>query len=103
MGILVGAGIALLFRRGPRGSRPIGTVVRGAGVGAAYAGRYGRKGVRWAADRGEELWDRVPRDEIAAQVGEYLESAREAISDTVSQELAELRKAVRRRRKRLGV
>lgn len=103
MGILVGAGIALLFRRGPRGSRPIGTVVRGAGAGAAYAGRYGRKGLRWAADRGEELWDRVPRDEIAEQVGDYLESARETISDTVSEELAELRKAVRRQRKRLGV
>lgn len=103
LGILVGAGVALLFRRGPRGRRPIGTVVKGAGVGAAYAGRYGQKGLRWAADRGGELWDRVPTDEISEQVGEYLEAARDTISDAVSEELSDLRKAVRRQRKRLGI
>lgn len=103
LGILVGAGVALLFRRGPRGSRPIGAVLKGAGVGAGYAGRYGRKGMRWAADRGGELWDRVPTEEMSEQVGEYLEAARDTISDAVTEELNDLRKAVRRQRKRLGI
>ncbi|MBK5189581.1 MAG: hypothetical protein JJD97_15160, partial [Gemmatimonadaceae bacterium] len=62
-----------------------------------------RRGAKWAASRGEEMWDRIPFDDIGESISEYVQSAREAIDDTVSHELNDLRKAVRRRRKRLGI
>ena len=113
MGVAIGTAATYLLRRGPRG-RPIATVVSAAGRGASVAGRHGARGARWAGgqaargagwlgDRGGQMWDRVPREEIAEEVGDYLTSAREAINDTVAHELADLRKAIRRQRKRLGV
>jgi hypothetical protein len=82
-------------------------VVDGIGRGATWAGqraaRMSRKGARWAAQRGEDLWDRIPRDEIRHQVSDYLGRAREAIDDAVESELHDLRRAIRRQRKRLGV
>jgi hypothetical protein len=105
LGLVVGAGVTLLLRRGPRGKRPIAHAVRLAGSGATVAGRYGARGARWAADRGEEVWDRVsPELETAAEhVGEYLDSARDSIDEAVRREVRDLRKAIRRQRKRLGV
>ena len=103
LGVLIGAGTALLLRSGPKGRRPIARVASAAGTGAVYAGRYGKRGAQWAARRGGELWDRIPFEDIGEQVGEYLESAREAIDEAVSEELADLRKAIRRRRKKLGL
>jgi len=103
IGLFVGVGATALLRRGPRGHRPIGPIVRGAGRGAMWAGKQGARGARWAADRGEELWDRVPTEEIQERMQEYLESARDSIGEVVETELRDLRKAIRRRRKQLGV
>ena len=61
------------------------------------------RALQWARDRGEELWDRVPTEEIVEEVGDYLANARDAINDAVQQELRDLRKAVKRRRKALGI
>ncbi len=113
LGLAVGAGVALLFRTGPKG-RPIRGLMSAAGSGASLAGKYGGRGARWAgrqagdgagwvSDRAGALWDQLPREEIAENVGEYLESARETINDAVSRELGDLRKAMRRQRKRLGI
>jgi hypothetical protein len=81
--------------------------MRGIGVGASWAGRraakIGSKSARWAANRGEEMWDRIPRDEIRDHVSDYMTRARDAIDDAVASELKDLRRAVRRQRKRLGV
>ena len=115
----------MLFRRGPRGSRPIVPLLKAAGKGARMAGMAGMAGAHWAAphvgrgarwagqraasgagwvaDRGSDLWDRVPVEDIQEQVGDYLESARNAIAETVESELQDLRKAIRRQRKKLGV
>src|SRR5688572_5323582 len=103
IGLFIGVGATAMLRRGPRGHRPIGPIVRGAGRGAMWAGKQGARGARWAAERGEELWDRVPTDEIQERMQEYLESARDSIGEVVEQELRDLRKAIRRRRKQLGV
>lgn len=105
LGLVVGAGVTLLLRRGPRGNRPLGHVVRLAGSGATVAGRYGARGARWAADRGGELWEQVqPELETAAEhVSDYMDAARERIDDVVRRETRDLRKAIRRQRKRLGV
>ena len=107
LGAMIGAGAALMLRRGPSGRRPISPMARAAGdaaVGAArWANRRGRRGVRWAAERGSELWDRVPVDAVREEIGDALEAAREAVADVVESELRDLRKAIRKQRKRLGV
>ena len=114
-----------MVRRGPSGSRPIRPLLRAAGKGARYAGIAGLEGARWAGDRaargarwagpraaegvryaaerGEELIDRIPIDDITEQVRDYVDTARDAINDVVKNELNDLRKAVRRQRKRIGV
>lgn len=107
LGLVIGVGTTLLVRRGPGGRRPVSPVLRGAALGARWAGagaaRLGARGAAWARDTGEELWDRVPRDEIREHVRDYLGKAQEAIDDVVEHELRDLRRALRRQRKRLGI
>jgi hypothetical protein len=100
---VAGAGLALLFRRGSRRRRPSESLARVASAGAAAAERAGARGARWARHRGEELFDSIPFDDIGEQLGDYVQSARETIDETVSHELNDLRKAIRRQRKRLGI
>ena len=100
---MIGAGAALLLRRGPSGRRPISPVARAAGDAARWAGKRGRHGARWAAKYGSELWDRVPVDAMRAEIGDALDTAREAVADVVEHELRDFRKALRRQRKRLGI
>jgi hypothetical protein len=99
VGLAIGAGTTLLLRRGPGGKRPIGPAWRMARASARMAGR----GARFAWDRGVDAWDRVPREEIAEHVREYVDSARETIDNLVQHELKDLRRAIRRRRKELGL
>ena len=107
LGAMIGAGAALMLRRGPSGRRPLSPIARAAGgaaVGAArWANKRGRRGARWAATRGADLWDRVPVDTIRDEIGDALDSARETVANVVESELRDLRKAIRRQRKRLGV
>ena len=95
--------MTMLFRRGPRGYRPIGPMMRVTGRGLRTAGIASAKGAKWLGERGEELWDRIPRDEIVDRLEGYLDTAREAIDDAVSHEVSDLRKAIRRRRRKLGL
>ncbi len=99
MGLAIGAGTTLLLRRGPSGRRPIGPAWKAARAGARLAGR----GARVAWDHGAEAWDRIPREEIGEKVREYFDSARESIDEYVEHELQDLRKAIRRQRKKLGI
>jgi hypothetical protein len=107
IGVAIGVGTTLLVRRGPSGRRPMSPILRGAATGAKWAGlgaaRLGARGASWARDAGEELWERIPRDEIREHVRDYVGKAQEAIDDVVETELRDLRKAVRRQRKRLGI
>ena len=107
LGATLGAGITLMLRRGPSGQRPVSPIVRHIGKGAGWAGKramkLGTKSARWAAERGEDVWDRIPRDDIREHVSDYMTRAREAIDDAVASELNDLRRALRRQRKRLGV
>lgn len=104
---MIGAGAALLLRRGPSGRRPLAPLALAAGGAAAdaarWAGKRGRRGARWAAKRGGQLWDHVPVDAVREEIGDAIDSAREAVADVVESELRDLRKAIRRQRKRLGV
>jgi hypothetical protein len=71
--------------------------------GARWAGPRAQRGFRTAVDRGEELVDRIPVDEVVEQVRDYVDTARGAINEVVKDELNDLRKAVRRQRKRIGI
>jgi hypothetical protein len=71
--------------------------------GARWAAPHAKRGFRTAVDRGGELVDRIPVDDVVEQVRDYVDSARGAINDVVQDELNDLRKAVRRQRKRIGI
>lgn len=106
-----GRGAALAGLAGAEGARWAGN--RGL-EGAKWAGERAMEGARWAApraqrgfrsavDRGEELVERIPVDDAVEQVRDYVDTARGAINDVVKDELNDLRKAVRRQRKRIGI
>lgn len=125
IGAAVGAGITLLVRRGPSGRRPVGPLLGYAGRGAALAGIAGLEGAKWAGgraaegarwaaprarrgfntavERGGDLIERIPVDDMIEQVRDYADTARDAINNVVKDELDDLRKAVRRQRKRIGI
>jgi hypothetical protein len=71
--------------------------------GARWAAKKSARGYRAARDRGEDLVEAIPVDDIADSVREYVDGAREAINDVVRSEMNDLRKAVRRQRKRIGI
>ena len=71
--------------------------------GARWAAKRGASGYRAARDRGSELIDDLPIDDVVDSVREYVDTAREAINDVVRDEMTDLRKAVRRQRKRIGI
>ena len=71
--------------------------------GARWAGKRTAHGYRVARERGEELIDDLPIDDVSESVREYVDSAREAINNVVREEMSDLRKAVRRQRKRIGI
>jgi gas vesicle protein len=89
IGIAVGAAAALLVSAAF--DRPEPHPVR---VAMRQSGRMARRGGRAAA--------RLP-GAAQKQIGAYLESARSAITDTVESELKDLRRSIRRRRRRLGL
>jgi hypothetical protein len=108
---VAGRGARLAGMAGVQGVRWAG---ERAAPGARWAAEQGREGARWAGertsrgyraarDRGAELVDDLPLDDVADSVREYVDSAREAINDVVREELTDLRKAVRRQRKRIGI
>lgn len=78
-----------------------------AGVsGAMAAGRTASRGARGAqrgVARGVEWAEELPLDEIGGQMRDYFEAAKGAIEDTVSGELQDLRKSIRRKRRQFGI
>jgi hypothetical protein len=99
LGAAIGASTTLLLRRGPSGRRPIGPAWRAARSGA----RLARRGARVALEQGADIWERVPREAIEERVRDYFDSARDTIDHLVESELKDLRRAIRRRRKKLGI
>jgi gas vesicle protein len=106
-----GRGAALAGMAGLQGAR---WASERAAPGARWAAERGRDGARWAGDRAArgyrvardrsaEMIDDLPLDDMADSVREYVDNAREAINDVVQQEMSDLRKAVRRQRKRIGI
>ena len=103
IGAAIGATATLLLRRGPSGSRPVTPVLRGAKWAGRGAMAASAAGARWAREHGGELIDQIPADRIEREVRETVGEARERINGLVRHELRDLRKAIRRQRRRLGV
>jgi hypothetical protein len=61
------------------------------------------KGARRGMKRGRELIDEIPMEEFGEELRHYLDAAKGAIEDTIKDELHDLRKTMRRRRKRMGI
>jgi len=61
------------------------------------------RGAQWARSRGGEMLDRIPLDDMEESVRDTVGEARERIDGFVRSELADLRRALRKQRKRLGV
>jgi hypothetical protein len=62
-----------------------------------------QRGASWARSRGEDMLDRIPMEDIEESVRDSVNEARERIDGFVRSELGDLRKALRKQRKRLGV
>jgi gas vesicle protein len=103
IGAAIGATATLLLRRGPSGDRPGAPLARGARWAGAAALKHGAAGAGWAKSRGGELLERIPTDQIEHDVRESFSDARDRIDSFVQAEIKDLRTALRRQRKRLGV
>lgn len=90
IGVAIGVGTTLLLRSGPSGHSPAFAVVRGAG----RAGRH----LLPEQSRTDKMRRLVKR-----QVAGYAEAARAQVDDLAAEELRALRRAIRRRRKQLGI
>lgn len=87
-----------------RGAKWAGSkALRGGAIGAGWAREHGSELLERGLERGGELIDRIPADEIEEHVRETVSEARDRIDGFVRAELSDLRKTLRRQRKRLGV
>ncbi|HEX6632231.1 MAG TPA: YtxH domain-containing protein [Gemmatimonadaceae bacterium] len=90
IGVAVGAGAALLISASMP-HRPPPTPMR----------RAWRKGAKVVRKQG--VMGLVAPEALRDQVKDYLDSARDTVTDTVESELKDLRRAIRRQRRRLGL
>jgi hypothetical protein len=105
LGAVIGAGTTLLLRRPPRRRFALADlpgVPRGVKL-AANAARAGGRGARWLRGRGEDLVERTGDLHVDRALRGYMASARKRIDAAVSSEVNDLRKALRRQRRRLGI
>lgn len=110
LGGVIGAAAGFLLRPRPRPRGVLGKIDI-ASERAAKRARHVRKQVgrqaadsaSWMRDRGDALAEHLSPDEVSGQVKKYLGEARDRISDAVEDELRDLRRAIRRRRRKLGV
>lgn len=72
-------------------------------VAARGAMKAGRRAAGRAQDAGEALVERVGDFPARKVIGRMMKSARRAIDETVAAEVQDLRRALRRRRRRLGL
>jgi len=92
IGAVIGASATLLLRRPQRVPTHRELALRSLKRGRKSMGA-GAHGAAGAIDPAA----------LRGQVGEFLESAREAINDAVEHELRDLRRSIRRQRRKLGV
>ncbi len=110
--IAITAGIAIALMMRPK-RHPLQTRALKARKRVMRAGEHGMdrardlqkmamKRARKGINRGMHFLEDLPIDDIGDQLQDYLDSAKEAIEDTITGELHDLQKTIRRRRKRMG-
>lgn len=107
----MGVAATLILRRGPGGRSPLHSGAHAAGRGVRLAGVAGAAGAELARRRLTGRRRRGPARYLEAldpgamgeQLRDYLDAAKGAIEDTVSGELRDLQKSLRRRRRQLGL
>ena len=101
------AGFLLRPRPRPRGVLAALEMAPGrTGRGARQVRKLGKRaagGAEWVRERGADVAGALSPDEVKDHLREYLGEARERITDAVEEELRDLRRAIRRRRRKLGV
>lgn len=102
IGLTVGVGATLLLRRAPSARRWPSAAMRLALAGAGRHAARARLGARRMRRSGAFL-DASPMEEARERIASYMGRAREAIDDAVESELRDLRKSIRRHRKRIGI
>jgi hypothetical protein len=110
LGAAIGAGATLLVRAmTPRRKRvrlPAAIAMMGGrelASGAKTARKAGRRGSEWVREQAESVADGLAPRKLERQLHRYLRNARRTIDDTVASELHDLRRALRRQRRRLGL
>ncbi len=106
LGAAIGAGATLLVRAVTPRKRSFALPAAKALMHprmARRAVRAGEKSARWVRERGETLVNPRTHRAVERQLRGYLRTAQKAIDRTVTSELRDLRKALRRQRRRLGV
>jgi hypothetical protein len=101
VGVLAGAGIALLVRQSRGKRRRVDRALDR--LPSPRGRRRGGRRDRHAAERAATLLGRLPLEGVGEALGAQLAAARAAIDEVVAEEVKDLRKAIRQQRKRLGV
>jgi len=106
LGAAIGAAAGFVLRPRPRRSRLVRAVERAERVGrdaGKSAGRVRQRVGRQASDGAEWVRDHMSPSDARSELSRYMGEARERISDAVEEELRDLRRAIRRQRRKLGV
>ena len=105
LGVAVGAGLMMLVSGGRKSGSTLRRLRRKpmARVAAMAAGKAGREGARWAARRAREMADAVDPEGLRDQLGDYVSAARDQIDHAVATEVRDLKRAIRRQRRKLGI
>lgn len=110
LGGVIGAAAGFLLRPRPRPRGVLASLDAASGRAAKGArrvrkqvGRQATEGASWLRHRGDDIAEHLSPDDVSSQVRKYLGEARDRISDAVEDELRDLRRAIRRRRRKLGV
>lgn len=107
---MIGAAAGFLLRPRPRPRGVFGKMdmaseraIKRARHVRKKVGRQAADSASWVRARGDALADHFAPDDVSGHMKKYLGEARERISDAVEEELRDLRRAIRRRRRKLGV
>lgn len=106
LGAAIGAAAGFVLRPRPKRSRLVRAVERAERVGrdaGKSAGRFRKTVGRQTADGAEWVRDHLSPNDAREELSRYMGEARERISDAVEEELRDLRRAIRRQRRKLGV
>jgi len=106
LGAAIGAAAGFVLRPRPKRSRLVRAVENAERAGrdaGKSAGRFRKRVGRQAVEGAGWVREHVAPADPRREIGRYMGEARERISDAVEEEIRDLRRAIRRQRRKLGV